>query len=394
MKTIKKRIKRSLETIQESANKFQKRSDWAKEDNANYKAAKKRSDYEQIVAHMKASATKPYTLEEIKIAAKKYQKRSDFQKYDNSKYQAAVKRPDYEEITIHMDSSITKAYTLEEIQKIANKYTRRGDFKKGDSAVYNSAWNRPDFEQICIHMDLPTNKPYTFEEIKEKAKECKNKGELYKKYPSVYNIILKRRDREEIISHMPNRVDQSGENNPMYGRTVDGSPAFKWSKDLIKEEADKHERRIDFALSNPTVYNVARKRDDYEEIVAHMMRCSNSSKPEIDILELVKKFWPKAQKFMDRKVKIENKPHIHGFEIDIYIPELRKGIEFDGKFYHGFKGLKRGRPNWPDEDIHRYHELKDKWFLSKNIALLHINGKDWENNKEICIQNIMNFIKL
>jgi hypothetical protein len=43
---------------------------------------------------------------------------------------------------------------------------------------------------------------------------------------------------------------------------------------------------------------------------------------------------------VDNKVKIKGKPYIHGFDIDIFIPELNIGIEFDGGYYHTFAGLK------------------------------------------------------
>jgi very-short-patch-repair endonuclease len=83
-----------------------------------------------------------------------------------------------------------------------------------------------------------------------------------------------------------------------------------------------------------------------------------------------------------------------GLDIDIYIPELRKGIEFDGDYWHSFEGLKRGRPDWPEEDLERYHQIKDRYFLSKGIEILHINEKEWLENHSKCLQKINDFLNL
>ncbi len=86
------------------------------------------------------------------------------------------------------------------------------------------------------------------------------------------------------------------------------------------------------------------------------------------------------------------KPHIKGFDIDIYIPELRKGIEFDGTYWHSFSGLSRSRIDWPHEDIENYHQIKDKYFLSKGIHAFHVIEEDWIINKEKCIKECLEFL--
>ena len=383
-------MKNTFEYLQLEASKYQRRSDFAKNSPAAYQAARKRADFEQICAHMEAPKTKAYTLEQIRTEAQKYASRSDFMKNSNSIYQAALKRKDYPQITAHMEPSKTKAMTLEEIQSIANKYTKRGFFKKGDSSAYNAAWRRPDFEQICAHMDRPENEPYTTEELLEIASQYKTRSELYNKNASAYGIIIKREDSEEILANMPKHVDQSGENNPMYGRTGENSPSYKWNLSSLKQESLKYVTRTEFFKNNTSAYLAAKKRQDYEEIVSHMIKCP--SMPEKEIFEFVRSVYPQAHKMMDRSVSFKNKPHIHGFEIDIFIPELNKGIEFDGRYHHSPEGLKRSRPHWPEEDIRDYHELKDRWFASKGISLLHIKWYEWENDKESCINRCLEFI--
>lgn len=47
---------------------------------------------------------------------------------------------------------------------------------------------------------------------------------------------------------------------------------------------------------------------------------------------------------------------------------------------------------WSDEDIRNYHQLKDDWFASKGIEILHIKEEDWNLNKESCIKTFIEFI--
>lgn len=123
--------------------------------------------------------------------------------------------------------------------------------------------------------------------------------------------------------------------------------------------------------------------------------CQNNgtSKPEIELSDLVKSLYPESHKLRHTKIKIEGKPHIGRFEVDIFVPKLNKGIEFDGKYYHSFNGLKRSRKNWPDEDIHNYHQIKDDYFKSKGINLIHIKEEDWMKDKQKCIDRCLEFLK-
>ena len=130
-------------------------------------------------------------------------------------------------------------------------------------------------------------------------------------------------------------------------------------------------------------------------------RCSScqnngTSKPEIELFEIIKKIIPSVKKLRDRKVKIEGKPYIHGFDIDILAPELNLGIEFDGPYHHSFEYMRKDpkRCEWTDEDIRNYHEIKDAWFATKGIAILHIEWDDWKQNKESCINRCLEFLGL
>jgi hypothetical protein len=167
-----------------------------------------------------------------------------------------------------------------------------------------------------------------------------------------------------------------------------------WTDERLKEEALKHRSKSEFENRCSGAYWAASKRGILERICSHMVIRGGTSLAEMDLLKEIKAVYPKAQKIKDTKVTILNKPHIRGLDIDIYVPELRKGIEFDGTFWHSPKGLRRGisRKDWPQEDIDNYHPLKDSWFQSKGIQLLHIKEEDWNLDKEACIQRCLEFL--
>jgi hypothetical protein len=82
------------------------------------------------------------------------------------------------------------------------------------------------------------------------------------------------------------------------------------------------------------------------------------------------------------------------FELDIYVPELNKGIEFNGNHYHSIKGLAKGRLNWKKEDLCNYHQIKKDFFKSENIEYIEIWELDWNKNKSQCILKVKNFLGL
>lgn len=123
-------------------------------------------------------------------------------------------------------------------------------------------------------------------------------------------------------------------------------------------------------------------------------KCANcESEAEKELFEKMKSYFPTAKKHRS-KVHIKNKSFIKRFEIDIFITELSKGIEFDGKYYHSFERMRKDKSKrlWSDDDIHNYHKIKDDWFASKGIRILHIKEEDWIKNKQACIDKCLAFL--
>lgn len=74
-----------------------------------------------------------------------------------------------------------------------------------------------------------------------------------------------------------------------------------------------------------------------------------------------------------------------GLEIDIFLPDLKIGFEFNGIYWHN------------DEKLHKnYHLNKLNHFKGKNIRIINIWEDDWDYKKEIVksqIDNILSFSK-
>lgn len=77
------------------------------------------------------------------------------------------------------------------------------------------------------------------------------------------------------------------------------------------------------------------------------------------------------------------KSYRDGLEIDIYIPELKIGFEFNGLYYHSNK--------FKDKN---YHLDKTNYFKEKGIRIIHIWEDDWVNKRPIVESMVINFLGL
>jgi hypothetical protein len=71
-----------------------------------------------------------------------------------------------------------------------------------------------------------------------------------------------------------------------------------------------------------------------------------------------------------------------GLEIDIYLPELKIGFEFNGLYWHSEKFKEKN-----------YHLNKTNYFKEKGIRIIHIWEDDWDNRKEIIRSQIRNLVE-
>ena len=105
-------------------------------------------------------------------------------------------------------------------------------------------------------------------------------------------------------------------------------------------------------------------------------KCANHiSKPEIEVQDFVKS--------LGFKIKTNDRKMINPYELDIYIPELKKAIEFNGFYYHYSK----------KHFIPEKHSTKSKLCKSLNINLLHLREDLWNRNKEKMKKVLIKFLE-
>jgi hypothetical protein len=89
---------------------------------------------------------------------------------------------------------------------------------------------------------------------------------------------------------------------------------------------------------------------------------------EIELRQYIKQLLPNENiVFNDRKI-------LNGLELDIYIPNKKIAIEFDGIYYHSELSGNKNK---------NYHLNKTKICLEKNIQLIHILEDEWINKQSI-----------
>ena len=88
---------------------------------------------------------------------------------------------------------------------------------------------------------------------------------------------------------------------------------------------------------------------------------SPTSAPESDIYNFIKSYYSGSVKLRDRKV-------LNGKELDIYLPDLKLAIEFNGSYWHS-DSLK-------DKNYHMYKTVSCG---KQGISLIHIFEYEWNN---------------
>lgn len=267
-------------------------------------------------------------------------------------------------------------WTLEKLKEEALKYDMGTDFAKYSNGAYQSAYRKGILDEICSHMkDRRIN--WTVELIQLEANKYTVISDFRKYSFRAYSTAHNRKIIDMVCTHMKDAYTY-------------------WTVETIQIEANKYAKRSEFKIGNPTCYYAAKRRKILDLVCLHMKNSGTSSLLEKELFGLIKTFYPSVKKITDRKVMIRDKPHIHGFDIDIFIPELNRGIEFDGEYWHSFKFMRKQkrRENWPDGDIFHYHEIKDGYFLSKGIQILHVKEEDWIENKQACIDKCLEFLSI
>ena len=377
------RKKWSLETVSKEALKYKTKKEFSIKSSGAYNWASTNKVMDKVTHHMPKNAyggKYKWTEENIRSVAQRFTKRGEFRKAHSGAAFAADRLGIYEDICSHMEESLTAQYSIEELKREALKYKHRKEFQIGHPSAYQTALKRKILDQVCSHM--PKNLSvirgpdrWTLEAVKREALKYSSKGDFIRYSRKAYDAASTHNFLSEVCSHMT-----SGNRDP-------------YTESEIIEIAKRYPDKTQFSSKARGAYKAAIRLNILDKVCDHMPKKGVVSSSEIDILKIIREAYPKAHTLRDHKIKWANKPYIKGFQIDIYIPELRKGIEFDGTYWHSVVGLKRSRKDWPEEDLKNYHHLKDEYFKSKGIEIMHIKEENWLKNREECLKKILEFVK-
>jgi DNA-directed RNA polymerase subunit H (RpoH/RPB5) len=129
---------------------------------------------------------------------------------------------------------------------------------------------------------------------------------------------------------------------------------YKKSKPTIKQLV------IDFNLSESNIYRII----NLFELTKLINYYPNIE--ENQVKDFIKSFYNKEI------IKYSGKKEDNYYEIDIYLPELKKGIEYNGSNWH-----EEGNPNNLFSKPIGYHQKKKEFFAKKGIDILFVWDYEW-----------------
>lgn len=273
-------------------------------------------------------------------------------------------------------------WTQESLSIEAQKYATRSSFRAHNNAAYKAARRRGILTAICAHMTRIHHTPYTKNEIKKIALRFSCRSHFKRAMNGAYKAACQHGILDDVCAHMLRDA-----------RVACVPHNKKWTLATLCVEAANYKSRCEFENKNGGAYNAALRLGIMDDVCQHMTPWATSSTHELELFLAIKRKYPKVIKLRDRKVSIPGKPYIHGFDLDAYIPALKKGIEFDGTYFHSVRGLRRSRTDWPYFDLLSYRQIKDAYFSTKGIKVMHIDEKVWLMDKAKCMRRVFSFLE-
>lgn len=231
-------------------------------------------------------------------------------------------------------------------------------------------------ELVTKHMKRPTSSKliWTLEAVTTECSKYKSKGEWKTNSPSSYNSARKNKWISDLCKNM--------QRPPQHNKI--------WIKNRVIDKAKQYSNKSDWQKNCGGSFLAAHRNGWIQEASVHMMSFRGCNKPEMEILGLIRQYCPNAK--TKRFKNLDPNFSFKCLELDIFIPELNKGVEFDGSYWHRPEVLRRYRSHWKESEISNYSETKDLFFKTLNIEVLHISEDNWKKAKKDCLKAILIFI--
>lgn len=119
---------------------------------------------------------------------------------------------------------------------------------------------------------------------------------------------------------------------------------------------------------------------------------SNSSKEETQVFDFVKSIVKKDVEVINGDYSTIFKPNTNiALQLDIYIPQFKVAIEYNGEYYHDRKLYENDLKN---NTYNSRERLKTQLCKEKGIELLHIWSSDWKNENNTTKVTIDEFLRM
>lgn len=180
-------------------------------------------------------------------------------------------------------------------------------------------------------------------------------------------------------------------NNPMYNKCI---------VEKVREKLTENVNTIKNYLSSIGYTYIRHNKDKCKVIVTY--RCNNGhlseqrlndlrsghrcnecfgsfSMSEKEIVSYIKSIYD-GEIIENDRTTVFNEETNRYLELDIYLPDIQKAIEFNGEFWHNKEPAKKN-------DL-----LKQRVCSEKNLDLLVVWFSEWQNDKNKCLEKIKNWI--
>lgn len=236
----------------ESALKFNKRSEWSKNEPNSYGAACRNKWLDECTIHMGINKQNYWTKELCLKSALTYDTRKEWKSNDYSAYQAACVHKWLDECTQHMEilQKSLNRWTKEECIESASKYKIISDWKKYDSSQFRAANKNNWIDECTSHMRKHTQ--WTKELCLESALKYNNIKEWQKNDSGAECAARKNGWREDCIKHMTKLK-------------------IHWTKEICVESARKFQTLKEWRLNDKVSCDVARKKGWLSDCIVHMI---------------------------------------------------------------------------------------------------------------------------
>ena len=262
--------------------------------------------------------------------------------------------------------------------KITGDYslTQYNEFKQKYPDLYKDYYDKRcrKTASTCIKKYGVKN-PYQIDYIRKKAENSiKQKPKKKKIY------IQRRKSKEDKALEIKERMQR------LHG--VDNPSQLPGFKEKFNTSIRKHRQHINYDYLD-NLYKIYKRVTTYD--ITNIVNNSNASRPtvlrflknqniiidtsynskaEIHLYDFIKSINPEI-------FVLQGDKQIIGNQLDIYVPELKLGIEFNGNYWHQENCVQR-KIN-PD-----YHVNKTNLCEQQGIRLIHIWEHEWLTNQDYC----------